>query len=590
MNKNLIYNRINKYTSLLFVIAVFLFWGICYPGHLYYQEQFQLFLFNTDYIVDRCLVPGGLSFYISDFLVQFFIYPWLGALILTSLLFMVQLLTLKLAKSLQADDSVSFLAFLPATGCLAFLSDENALPGFLIGLILSLGFCLLYMRIISDIKKRLIFIPLSIIALYILAGSVYFIFIGFIMISELFLAFQKKEILHGIIRFIIIGLLGLLLPLITQYFTHYPFASLIAGIGYYRFPQLFTSTEVLTIIITILTPWSMSALRKTNYSKQLCFLASVIITLSIGAYWMYNSLDIEKEHIMRYDYFSRTEQWTKIIKMAEKKSPKSPLSVTCLNLALAKTDQLGDRMFTFYQNGTEGLIPEFTRDYFAPILCSEVFYHLGMINTAQRFMFEGMEAIPDYRKSARAYKRLAETNLINGDYLVARKYLKALQKALFYKKWATETLEKLNNESLIMNDPKWKQQRTNRYTEDFLFSNTEIESMLGKLLLQNPNNKMAFEYLLGYTLQNKDLEHFMQYYPLGKNLKYNHIPRSYQEALIFMWTQNNPNFEGLPWSISKQTLNNVTEFAHIYMKQKDAETILQNKYGDSYWFYLLFNK
>lgn len=47
---------------------------------------------------------------------------------------------------------------------------------------------------------------------------------------------------------------------------------------------------------------------------------------------------------------------------AEEKSPVSPFGVTCLNLALGKTGQMGDRMFEFYQNGTEGLLPEFQRD------------------------------------------------------------------------------------------------------------------------------------------------------------------------------------------------------------------------------------
>ena len=51
------------------------------------------------------------------------------------------------------------------------------------------------------------------------------------------------------------------------------------------------------------------------------------------------------------------KQWNQIIKAAENKEPNSPFSVTCLNLALAKTGQLGDRMFHFYQNGTEGLTP-----------------------------------------------------------------------------------------------------------------------------------------------------------------------------------------------------------------------------------------
>lgn len=84
--------------------------------------------------------------------------------------------------------------------------------------------------------------------------------------------------------------------------------------------------------------------------------------------------------------------------MAEKEIPSTPLEVVSLNLALGKTGQLGERMFQFYQNGTGGLLPDFVRDFNVPLMVNEVYYHLGMINTAQRFTFEAMEAIPSYQK------------------------------------------------------------------------------------------------------------------------------------------------------------------------------------------------
>ena len=101
---------------------------------------------------------------------------------------------------------------------------------------------------------------------------------------------------------------------------------------------------------------------------------------------------------------------------------------------------------------------------------------------------------------------------------------------------------------------------------------------------------MAFEYMLAYVLQRKDLERFMKYYPLGKDLGYIHIPISYQEALIFIWTQQHPNFQGLPWSISRNVLEGVSEFARVYMTQKDSEPILRPKYEKTFWYYLLFRK
>ena len=85
-----------------------------------------------------------------------------------------------------------------------------------------------------------------------------------------------------------------------------------------------------------------------------------------------------------------------------------------------------------------------------------------------------------------------------------------------------------------------------RYTEDFLFSENEKDMMLGLLLVHNKNNRLAFEYLLAYTLLNRDIASFLKYYPIGKNMGYAVIPRSYQEALVYVWTQSHPNFQGMP--------------------------------------------
>ena len=279
-----------------------------------------------------------------------------------------------------------------------------------------------------------------------------------------------------------------------------------------------------------------------------------------------------------------------IIEKAEEKSPVSPFGVTCLNLALGKTGQMGDRMFEFYQNGTEGLLPEFRRDFTSPLPTSEAYYHLGMVNTAQRFTFEAMEAIPNFNKSGRCFKRLAETNLINGQYEVAAKYLRLLRKTIFYRDWAEDAMTYLYNEEKINAHKEWGWLRQMRYTEDFLFSNRETDIMLGLLYQHNHRNRMAFEYMLAYVLQQRDLERFMKYYPLGKHVGYDHIPRSYQEALVYVWTQTHKNFQGMPWSISPQVVRDVTEFARIYTSQQDARPVLQARFGSTYWNYLLLRK
>ena len=82
--------------TLLFGVAVLLFFGLAYPHHLHYQEQFQLFLFDSNYVWDVVRLPGGVADLLGRFCTQFFLYAWVGALIIALLLSAIQLLVLRL--------------------------------------------------------------------------------------------------------------------------------------------------------------------------------------------------------------------------------------------------------------------------------------------------------------------------------------------------------------------------------------------------------------------------------------------------------------------------------------------------------------
>lgn len=61
--KNKHVKRINLLLSILLGAGVFIFFGVYYSYHLHYQEQFQMFLFTSDYFVEQVSHPGngGLS-------------------------------------------------------------------------------------------------------------------------------------------------------------------------------------------------------------------------------------------------------------------------------------------------------------------------------------------------------------------------------------------------------------------------------------------------------------------------------------------------------------------------------------------------
>ena len=113
------------FTSLLFFVAVLLFFGLAYPHHLHYQEQYQLFLFDSTYVLEIVKLPGGIADLLGRFCTQFFLYAWVGALMIAILLSLVQLLMLRLVKW----GWLYGLSFVPSFLLWLFLLDENALLG-----------------------------------------------------------------------------------------------------------------------------------------------------------------------------------------------------------------------------------------------------------------------------------------------------------------------------------------------------------------------------------------------------------------------------------------------------------------------------
>jgi hypothetical protein len=387
-------------------------------------------------------------------------------------------------------------------------------------------------------------------------------------------------------------LLVALPPLVTKHFLQYPLSRLWWGLSYDRFPVI-SPYPLLTIWISILfVPFVfkfLPVILKTSV-KIICVTVMIIVLIFLGNKLIHLTADWNKEEIMAYDYCVRTHNWNKVISMANHKDPNAPLSVACLNLALSKTGKMGDSMFRYYQNGPEGLLPTFQRDFTLPFIVGEVYFQLGLLNTSMRYAFEAMEAIPDYKKSSRAFQRIAEVNLLNGEYKVAAKYLHLLQHTLFYKEWATGTLQSINNQKQIDQNPEWAALRKYRLTDDFLFSEQQKDQMLGLLFIHCPSNKMAYEYLMAYTLLTKDLDHFVAYFPLGKGLGYTEIPAHYQEALIYVWSNKTSRMDKTPWPISDEVKQGLSKYSQIYSSIQNPESLLKAEFSQTYWYYLQFRK
>jgi hypothetical protein len=230
---------------------------------------------------------------------------------------------------------------------------------------------------------------------------------------------------------------------------------------------------------------------------------------------VWKNANFKAEKVMHYDFMASHQQWNRIIETANKEKPNNQIGVTVQNLALAMRGQLTQHMFDYHQNGIAGLLPDVQSDATSPMPTAEAFYQLGMINVAQRTVFEAQEAILDFQKSGRCYKRLAQTNLIIGSYEVARKYLMALQKTLFYREWANETLPLLGDEEAIAKHPEYGRLRKWAYKDNFFFSDHVTPEMLESLYFGCTDNSMAYQYLMAYYMLTGDRERYNNF--ISKN-------------------------------------------------------------------------
>ena len=557
--------------SLLFFAAMMLFFGLSQPYHIHYREQYQLFQWSWDYFRAVASCPGGLADWLSRALVQFFYYAWAGAAIIAAILTAIRMLLRRLC-----DNGWTFLrsfTFIPPLIIAFGLGDENLMLDAPVGLLLSLGLLLCFKNRsgrTSEVAGEIL-IPL----LYMAAGPVSAVYAFGLAISAIY----RKSPVSAVADIVLMALC----PIAAHYIFPYPLQRLVQGIHYHRYP-----------LLPALWPWIAAAasliliavanIRVKRQGPLWHSLLGLLVIVPLAAQ-LPKSIDKDKEESMKYDFMVRMRQWNKIMMCADRDMPSKPMTVSCLNLALAMSGRITDHQFEYFQNGPDGLFPTFTKDFTSPLPTSEIFYHLGMINSSRHYTYEVQEAIPDFQKSARCHKRLAECCLIDGEYKLAAKYLKPLTRTIFYRSWALNALNLLGDEEAINAHPEYGPARQKRISgNDFFFSDTEMDSMLGLLYVHNNDNTLAYTMMSSYVLLSKNLDRFVEVFPIKH---WERIPDVYQQALMLWWSRDHSDFNDYPWPCSRQAVEALAKFLRMTQNGSN-EAVVKREFGRSYWYYYFY--
>ena len=553
--------------------------------HLFYLEQTQLFCFTDDYFKSFISSPGQFIFYLGEFLSQFFVYPSIGAALVTLTGILIFGLSCLIFKRLKINTLVS--GVVPVLFIAALQSSHLYKIGLTIGLIIALLFCYGYL-LIGNSTKRYIVGGLCWLVLFRLTGGFALFATLLIVLFELF-HFGSKTKWAGISVFVLISAgfpfvawkFADIMPLHDAWFYPFPFW------GVSRMPLFIALLIYFPVIISafsiyrqigkkdvIVVPW--------NYKSILVGSTIVIAGLVLIKTTVY---DPKIEVFLGMDHYVQTEEWNKVIGLSKTYRNENQLVAYYTNLALYKTGQMADRMFDFPQHGVGGLQLEWKRDEVTPFFGGEVFYQLNYFNEAYRWAFESMVA---KGLNPRSLKRLVLTSLINGHYQIAAKYLNILDKTMFYKKWASEY------KACISDTSKVNQIRELAGKRRFLLKNDFISYNLGlnELLREHPDNKMAFEYQMAAFLLNKDIKNFAANINRLKELGYHDIPVNYEEALLFCMTYFKRDLVPEGYSIRPETIQRKNEYIAAISRcggNKDlAARELYKQFGKTCWYYLHF--
>ncbi len=568
--------------------ALFTFLQTSFQYHFYYIEQSQLFLFSEAYIGNKLVLPGGFSMLVAEFLVQFFIRPYIGPLVTAALLTGVGICTAGIVKRIAPASGLFILYVLPVLALLFMHFDFNyRVQGTVCYLMMTALLCG-YMRIRNDLFRLVagcVLVPV----LFWLAGSIAVLFAGMACLFEGLQKTPKWYIsLIGVAEVLLMGIGTVYFSLMGEY--RWVFGPDL----YYHYtlhPKEIIYYSWICLPLVFLVAFFLRNRKGLSGKKLFAGISCVVQLAMIGIvlWWgIPKYSDAKTLRLKKLDYFARTEQWDKTIEECKGKLTNF-LYMCHLNMALANKGELSDKMFNFDQRGPQGLLVQWNKSENISCMLSDIYFTMGATASSQEMAFEGyVSAMED--GNPRMLKRLVQTNLIYGTYPIAEKYISILEKTYAYRDWAESQRKYLYNDQAVESDPVFGTRRRMLPDRNSLAMIDGLTGDLELFLEKGPANSAALQYLGAMYLLAKNLEGFKvlieKYY--GTEFL-PALPVHFQEAVIVM-SEKEPDY----WKRFNISETIVARFAD-YKKQVLANRnnsalagLLNRSYGNTYWFYFMF--
>jgi hypothetical protein len=588
-------NITDRHLSFITPVIIFVitfFYLFFFNDYLFfYQENISLFVYSGQYLHQAIVKPGGLLEYAGNFLTQFFFNPVYGSLIISAILALIVLAGIKINRRLSSDSLLSLiLSVIPVSLLILMQINFNWMLGNNVGFLLTMLYFLF--SIASSKRLHIIFILAFFPVFYYLTGSFAWLYLGMYLVycltfkkGFLRLYYPVLLLIIALISFILSKELLFLRPVdelllfpfsLRDNFTHPVILFLLIGF---------------LILLPLLEKITSSLKIKSKYSGPIS-LSSVMITLVITIVLLAELYDPNLRKLFKIEKMVYLQDWKEVIKYQEENQLGNIVAQYYYDLALSEEGQLCDRMFCGRQEyGTKALIIPWNSQAGVNNIARGVyfFYAVGLINEAHRWAYESMVAQGCRPENI---KLLVKTNLINGHYKIAGKYIEILEKTLHYRNWAKKYKSMLDRPDLVKSDPELGAKMRLMTSKDFSISIKNPQTNLPLLLDANPGNKKAFEYLMAWFLLEKNLQGLVNETGRIKNMLYSKLPRHIEEALIIynIGTGMMPDIGAL--KISQDAVDRYRQYETLIDPYSGTipagKKELLKQARNTYWFYFEF--
>lgn len=563
----------------------------------FYREQQQVFLYEGKYIRDLLQNVGGAMTVAGQWLTQFFLLPYAGAIASAKLsLFAALCLGVALRvvlPSLSPRSASAFpplwlvpLLFLPALFTNIALTDSYAHYDALVALCTGALFWALYTLLPADrwILRTCVSSVCSLVVYY-AAGSVMLPVCAAMLLTDMLRRAPKSWL----------TLVPLLLVLAAGFIAVN--RGLLAGYDYAYTPQLYceyyfqpTALHYLSwASFVLLAPlaWASTRLRLPAWADAVTA-TGLVIVLSVTATRLAAARINPVYYTLQKEiHFADTGEWDRLLAVDGINSG-NLVQMNYINLALSCQGRLLTDLFAYPQQNEQSLMMPYEQFTDMGVLMSRLYYRMGNIGAAQNMAFSTTVGITYGNPSMN--QMLIKTYLINGNYRIAEKHIRMMEKTHFYADWATSQRRFLYNDEAVEADAELGPLRRGLPDHDGFTMLFGTLNDLATVLRANPDYRPAADYAVALLLLSKDfnaLKSFVEEFHGKGCLEV--LPERLQEAIL-TYSENDLDY-CRAHGVSEEIISRFARFRQevLSLRRSGAANMsrLAAEWGRTFWYYML---